>query len=140
MKREIDYIVIHCTATPQTATVQSIQNHWRNVLKWNSPGYHILIEANGKKHYLQPFNLSTNGVRGYNKHSIHISYIGGVDSNGRPIDNRTQAQKQAILESIREALAYSGKGVIIQGHRDFPAVAKACPSFDAKSEYKSMSL
>ena len=28
------------------------------------------------------------------------------------------------------------KGCIAQGHRDFPNVNKACPSFDAKNEYK----
>jgi N-acetylmuramoyl-L-alanine amidase len=27
---------------------------------------------------------------------------------------------------------------IIQGHKDFPNVAKACPSFDAKAEYKNI--
>jgi len=27
---------------------------------------------------------------------------------------------------------------IIQGHRDFPNVKKACPSFNAKEEYKNL--
>jgi len=27
---------------------------------------------------------------------------------------------------------------IVQGHKDFKGVAKACPSFDAKSEYKDI--
>ena len=27
---------------------------------------------------------------------------------------------------------------IIQGHRDFPDVKKACPSFNAKEEYKHL--
>ena len=132
MKRKIDYIVIHCTATPTNTTVESIKNHWKNVLKWKSVGYHCLIEQSGKIHYLAPFDDITNGVKGYNSNSIHISYIGGY-----LYDNRSEAQKGAILLCIKKALEYAeNPKVIIQGHRDFPSVAKACPQFDAKVEYK----
>jgi N-acetylmuramoyl-L-alanine amidase len=135
--RNIDYIVIHCTATPQHATVESILNYWRNNLGWKNPGYHMLIEANGKVHKLQDFDNPTNGVKGHNYNSIHISYIGGVTGTMKPIDNRTYEQKAAILDCIRQAVEYTeGKKLIIQGHRDFPGVTKACPSFDAKKEYK----
>jgi N-acetylmuramoyl-L-alanine amidase len=134
MARQIDFIVIHCTATPQTATVASIRNYWRNVLKWNSPGYHLLIDAAGTIHRLQPFDLPTNGVKGFNARSIHISYIGGQRR-----DDRTPAQKNAIEQAIREAQAYAKPHTpIIQGHRDFPNVAKACPQFHAKEEYQWM--
>ena len=134
MTRQIKYIVIHCTATSQSAKVESIQNYWRNTLKWKSPGYHILIEANGTRHYLQPFDKPSNGVRGFNQESIHISYIGGVDAKGKAIDNRTEKQKASILIAIKEAMEYAKTKPIIQGHRDFPNVAKDCPSFDC-SEY-----
>ena len=30
------------------------------------------------------------------------------------------------------------KCLIIQGHRDFPNVNKACPCFDAKAEYRNL--
>jgi N-acetylmuramoyl-L-alanine amidase len=136
MSRKIDYIVIHCTATPRSAKVEAIQNYWRNHLKWNNPGYHILIEENGDKHYLQPFDKPANGVRGYNQNSIHISYVGGIDATGKAIDNRTIEQKASILTAIREAIEYAGLKPIIQGHRDFPNVAKDCPSFNAKKEYE----
>ena len=136
--RKIDYIVIHCTGTPISAKVEAIQNYWRNTLKWRSAGYHVLIEENGTRHYLQPFDKPTNGVRGFNQNSIHISYIGGVDAIGKAIDNRTEAQKAGILIAIREAMEYAVKGggkPIIQGHRDFEGVGKDCPSYNAKAEY-----
>jgi N-acetylmuramoyl-L-alanine amidase len=139
MTRKIDYIVIHCSASPRSAKVEAIQNYWRNTLKWRSPGYHVLIEENGTRHYLQPFDKLANGVRGFNQNSIHISYIGGVDAIGKAIDNRTEAQKASILIAIKEAMEYAVKGgtkPIIQGHRDFPNVAKACPSFNCKREYQ----
>lgn len=136
--RKIKYIVIHCTATGQNAKVESIQNYWKNYLKWKSPGYHILIEADGSRNYLQSFDIPSNGVKRFNNVSIHISYIGGVDSKNNPVDNRTEKQKVSILTAIKEAMDYcvkTGSKPIIQGHKDFPNVKKACPSFDSKKEY-----
>jgi N-acetylmuramoyl-L-alanine amidase len=129
--RLIRHIVLHCTATPQNTKVESILNHWKNVLGWKSPGYHFLIESDGRVNKLQPMNLPTNGVKGFNSNSIHISYIGGKDE-----DDRTSAQKESIIECINLALEYSKPYIpIIQGHRDFPNVSKACPRFNANSEY-----
>jgi N-acetylmuramoyl-L-alanine amidase len=134
--RTINHLVVHCTATPQTTTVQSIQRYWRENLKWKSPGYHFLIEANGTVHNLQPITLPSNGVAGHNANSIHVSYIGGVNGQ-RAVDNRTEAQKTALLTILRD-LKKQFPRAIIQGHRDFPRVAKACPSFDAIKEYATL--
>ena len=139
MKRAIKYIAVHCTASPQTATVAAIQRYWRDSLGWKSPGYHLLIEPNGTIHRLLDFNGIANGVRGFNKESVHISYIGGIDKNGKPVDNRTAVQKEAILKCIKEVIEWSdNKCLIIQGHRDFPNAKKACPCFDAKAEYRGI--
>lgn len=45
--RPIKYIVIHCTATPQTPTVAGIQNYWRKQLGWKNPGYHFIVLPDG---------------------------------------------------------------------------------------------
>ncbi len=132
--RRIKYIVIHCTATQQGATIESIQGYWRDVLKWKSPGYHFVILPNGAIKTLLPVEQISNGVAGYNSQSVHISYIGGVDENWNPIDNRTQQQKQSLLKIICDLKARFPNAVI-QGHRDFPGVKKACPCFNAKEEY-----
>lgn len=137
MKRKIDFIVIHCTATSPNASVQSIRNHWRNVMKWKNVGYHLLIDANGIIHELASFDKVTNGVAGFNSNSIHISYIGGVDARNKPKDTRTAEQKASLLVAIERAKKYS-PNAIIQGHKDFPNVKKACPSFDAKKEYQNL--
>ena len=135
--RAITHIVIHCTATPQTATVASIQRYWRENLKWRSPGYHRIILANGNVVTLQPDNLPTNGVAGHNANSIHISYIGGVDKSGKPVDNRTAAQIASMIALINEYRAKYPNAVVC-GHRDFAGVKKACPSFDVKSWLASL--
>ena len=135
--REIKYIAVHCTATQQTATVSSIQNYWKNVLKWKMPGYHFIIKPNGEVVQLLEIEKVSNGVKGFNSVSINISYIGGVDSKNKPIDNRTEAQKKALIDLLKKLKKQFPKA-IIQGHRDFPEVKKACPSFNAKTEYKHL--
>lgn len=136
--RLIKYCVLHCTATQPEASVESIKNYWKSI-GWKRPGYHILVDANGIPHYLAPFDQITNGVKGYNMESIHISYIGGIDRDGKPKDTRTPQQKATLLKCIKEALEYVGRKLIIQGHRDF-GVNKACPSFDAKKEYEWITI
>ena len=129
--REIKHIVIHCTATPQSAKAASIQRYWREVLKWKSPGYNALIAADGTVTRLAPDEAICNGVAGFNRNAIHVSYIGGVDANGKPIDNRTDAQKAALYYFVW-GWAQKYPTAKIMGHCDFPKVAKACPCFDVK--------
>jgi N-acetylmuramoyl-L-alanine amidase len=139
MKRAIKYIAIHCTATQPNATIAAILRYWKDHLGWKNPGYHLLIEPNGTINRLLPFDGIANGVRGFNNHTIHISYIGGITKEGKPVDNRTDKQKQAILDCIAEVKEWSdNKNLIIQGHRDFPNQNKACPCFDAKAEYRNL--
>ena len=135
--REIKYLAVHCTATPQTATVSSIQSYWRNVLKWKMPGYHFIIKPDGEVVKLLSVDEISNGVKGFNSVSINIAYIGGVDSQNNPIDNRTPAQKKALRDLLK-LFKIAHPKAIIQGHRDFPGVKKACPSFDAKKEYEHL--
>jgi N-acetylmuramoyl-L-alanine amidase len=135
--RTINFIVVHCTATPQTATIESIRNYWKNILKWKSPGYHFIIDPKGTIYQLQKVELIANGVKGYNHNSIHISYIGGVDEKGNPKDNRNIEQKLA-LENILQQLKNTFPHAEILGHRDFKNVNKACPSFNAKKEYSNI--
>lgn len=136
--RTIKYIAIHCTATPQTATIDSIRNYWKNVLKWKQPGYHYIVKPDGSVINLLDIDKISNGVKGYNHETINISYIGGIDeASGNPKDTRTDAQKVAIKNLLIQLRA-KFPHAIIQGHRDFPNVKKACPSFDAKKEYSGV--
>ena len=135
--RAIEYIAIHCTATQQSATIKSITNYWKNVLGWRSPGYHIIVKPDGSAIELLSIDKVSNGVRGFNSKTINISYIGGVDSEMKPKDTRTKEQKETLLSLIKQYKEIFPEA-IVQGHRDFPKVKKACPSFDAKTEYKDI--
>ena len=135
--RDIKYIVGHCTATPQTTSVESIKQYWKTHLGWKMPGYHFMIKPDGEIVQLLEIEKISNGVKGFNSVSINISYIGGVDSENKPIDNRTPAQKRSLTDLLTKLKKEFPKA-IIQGHRDFPNVKKACPSFNAKEEYKNL--
>lgn len=128
--RDIKYLVVHCTATAQSAKVESIKRYWKDVLKWKQVGYHFIVEASGKIHQLADIKEVTNGVKGFNSNSIHFCYIGGLKS-----DDRTQAQKDALEWLLKEHKEMF-PNAIIQGHRDFPGVKKDCPRFNAKVVYQ----
>ena len=135
--REIKYIVIHCTATSQDATIDGIKNYWEKVLGWQTPGYHYLIDKTGHFYTLLGIDKISNGVKNHNKNSIHIGYIGGINKEGKSVDNRTIPQKGTILFLLRE-LKSKFPNAIIKGHRDFPNVKKDCPCFDAQKEYEEI--
>lgn len=137
--RNITHIVIHCTGTAKTATVSAIQNYWRNTLKWKSPGYHKIIDIFGTVHTLAPDNKLCNGVSGHNSTALHVSYIGGIDKTGKTLDTRTPEQKKALAEVVTAwKLLYPSATVL--GHRDFPRVAKDCPSFNVRHWWQSLKL
>jgi N-acetylmuramoyl-L-alanine amidase len=111
--------------------VESIQRYWREHLGWKGQGYHYIIEPSGMLRQLTPDDKIANGVRGYNKHSIHISYIGGIDSKGKPFNNMTLAQNET-MRALVDALKVQHPDAEVLGHRDLNP-HKACPSFDVKS-------
>jgi N-acetylmuramoyl-L-alanine amidase len=130
-KRNIQYIVVHCTATQPEATIESIKNYWKEHLGWSAPGYHYIIERDGTIVNLLPEEQISNGVLGFNTSCINIAYIGGIDRQGKPIDNRSEAQTESLFNKIVE-LTESYPNAIVQGHRDFPNQNRACPYFDVK--------
>lgn len=126
--RDIRYIAVHCTATGQNVKVETILKNWR-ALGWKRPGYHYLIDKDGVIHNIHPEEQFSNGVKGFNLQTINVCYIGGAK-----VDDRTDAQKAVMLTLLKKLKAKYTKA-LIQGHRDFPNVNKACPRFNAKIEY-----
>lgn len=125
--RVISTVYLHCTASSPNATPDGILNFWQRTRGWDRPGYHYLILADGTLLGLYPERELTYGVRGHNAHSIHLSYMGGIDFDGRPLDTRTPDQRVAMSDAVRHLLtAYPG--ALIYGH--YAKAAKACPSFD----------
>lgn len=146
--RYIKYIIVHCSASSQEWNATDLLVEFRRK-GWKNPGYHYAIEADGTIQPLLDEYRISNGVKGHNRNSINVAYIGGIDSKGNPIDNRTEAQKESLLKLLKE-LKQHYPSAIICGHRDFSKDInkngiidpweriKECPCFDAKEEYKDI--
>lgn len=137
-KRRIDEIIVHCSATRegQHVDVATIRKWHIRDRGWKDIGYHFVIYLDGSIH--RGRNLDTVGAHctGHNTHSIGVCYVGGVAKDGKtPKDTRTPEQKLALMRLLRE-FKKNYPNVKIYGHRDFSS--KACPSFDAKNEYKNI--
>ena len=133
--RKITHIVIHCSATPagREFTVEDIAE-WHKDRGFSTIGYHYVIHLDGRVSTGRPERQAGAHVAGHNANTIGICYIGGVDANRRQLarDTRTPAQRRSMARLVRDLLnRYPGAEVL--GHRDFPKVAKACPSFDVRS-------
>ena len=138
--RTIHYLVIHCSATPEGRehTAKDIYL-WHRQRGFNEIGYNYIIRLDGAIEGGRDVDKIPAHVTNHNKDSIGICYIGGIDKNTlRPKDTRTAEQKEALKKLLTELKALYPEAEIL-GHRDFPGVAKACPCFNAKDEYKNIS-
>lgn len=131
--RNVKYIVIHCTATSPKTTIESIQKYWRDVKGWKDvPGYHYIIKNSGEIIKLLDESKNSYGVYAHNNECISISYVGGIDKDGKAKDTRTKEQEVALFDKIVE-LTERYPNAKVLGHRDFKGVKKACPCFDVKT-------
>lgn len=136
MKRKINKIIIHCSATPPSMDVDAnTVDEWHKQRGCSGIGYHFYIKRDGQIELGRPLEKSGAHTKGHNKNSIGICYAGGVDSEMIPEDNRTSAQIASLLLLLR-LLKNMFPTAIRHGHRDFSP--KACPSFDATKEYKGL--
>lgn len=133
--RKIQYLVIHCSATPEgkEVSVDDI-DQWHKKRGWSGIGYHYVISLDGSVYAGRPESKQGAHVKGYNRHSIGICYIGGMDKVGEFKDTRTIAQRES-LNNLLLVLSKKYPKAKILGHRDFKGVKKQCPGFDAIGEY-----
>lgn len=152
MKKELKYLVIHCTATPEGRDVTSAQiRQWhtsptsKGGRGWKQVGYTDLIHLDGKVErmvennedaWVDPWEV-TNGAKGYNSVSRHVVYAGGCDKKNQPKDTRTAAQRAALEKYVKDFHA-KHPAVRIIGHNEI--AAKACPSFDVQKWLKEIGI
>lgn len=136
--KKIKYLVVHCTATPEgRATTVADIDRWHKAQGWNGIGYHYVVYLDGTVHAGRAETEVGAHCYGHNAESLGICYVGGcVATGGTPKDTRTDAQKTA-LRTLLKILKKKYPAAQIVGHRDLNK-AKACPSFDARTEYADL--
>lgn len=153
MAKQLQYLVIHCTATPEGREVSADDiRRWHTDPQpagrgWKQVGYTDMVHLNGTIERLVNNNEDdqvdnweiTNGVAGYNSISRHIVYVGGVekDNVNKAKDTRTDAQKKALEDYVKD-FHKRFPSVKIVGHNEL--AAKACPSFDVQKWLKTIGL
>lgn len=136
--RKIKEIIVHCSATPEGKdyTVADI-TRWHKERGFTTIGYHYVIYRDGSVHEGRDVNVSGAHCSGHNSNSIGVCYIGGCTKTGKSAkDTRTDAQKFALLDLLMK-LKEIYPNAKIYGHNHFDK-GKACPSFDATSEYANL--
>ena len=131
--RKIDRIIIHCSATSPSQDFSAADiNRWHKARGWSGIGYHYVIKLDGTIEKGRPVERAGAHAFGYNKRSIGLCYIGGVDEDGNPKDTRTPEQLRAMNIFVA-MLKDDYKGATVHGHNEFSS--KACPSFNVREEY-----
>lgn len=148
--RNIKYIIIHCSATVKGQSFDADDiDEWHKKRGFKGIGYHFVVLLNGDIQLGRPEEIQGAHVKGFNRNSLGICYVGGLDEQLKPTDTRTLKQKEG-LECLLIELKLKYPKAKILGHRDFSKdknnngiiepfeFSKECPCYDAKKEYKHL--
>lgn len=133
--REINKIIIHCSATKpeQNIGVNNIRKWHTDPVPqgngWRDVGYHYVIKLDGTLEKGRDIHETGAHAYGYNTNSIGICLAGGVDKFNNPKQNYT-ANQYYSLKKLLDVLCVTFPNADIIGHNDVSN--KACPVFNVK--------
>ena len=134
---DVKWLVVHCSG--------SRGNH-RFTAEWllatararfGQPSYHYYVRRNGTVVPILPESVRGVHASGFNSCSIAVCYEGGLDENGIPADTRTELQRHALYELLKQ-LRHDYPQARIAGHCELPGTTKPCPCYNCSSEYKDL--
>jgi len=145
--RTIKLIVVHTSATlpHQDIGVKEIDK-MHKAKGWDGIGYHTVIRKNGTLEHGRDLTEVGAHVYGYNRNSIGICMVGGVDSNNKA-ENNYSPEQFATLKGYIDTLKDLFTEAKVLGHRDLsPDIdgdgiiepfewLKQCPCFDVREWY-----
>ena len=118
---QVTDVAVHHSGTA-TGDVFIFQNHWRNVLRWITGGYHYVILRNGFIQWVYDDHVVSNGVGGHNTRIINVCVVGS--------SNFTPEQERA-LDWLLNSVIRPRRNIPIPrvlGHREFSGHASnTCP-------------
>ena len=132
--RELERIILHCTATRAGEQINVKQiDKWNRDRGWSEIGYHYVLYADGTIATGRDIRKKGAHVKGHNHDSVGVAYVGGLDKNKTPKDTMTMQQEMAFLHLVNSLRVVFG-AMSVHGHNEYSS--KACPSFDVQEKYK----
>lgn len=132
----IKFLTIHCAATPEGRHVDAATITAWDKAKFGQTSYHWVIELDGNAVRTLRDDQKGAHVGKANSGNIGVCYVGGCDKAMNAKDTRTPEQKAALRKIVQDYQARV-PGLKVLGHRNWPGVAKACPSFDVPAWMKA---
>ena len=137
-----DFIAIHCSATRPSQDIGAKEiDRMHRQRGFSCIGYHYVIRRDGKIEVGRPQNQIGAHVQDWNSVSLGICMVGGVTEKDVAVaeNNFTPAQFMT-LKGLLQGLKKEYPKAHIQGHHEFPKVAKACPSFKVQPWLKANNI
>jgi N-acetyl-anhydromuramyl-L-alanine amidase AmpD len=133
VRRATNFIVIHCSATRPSQDIGRDEiDAWHRARGWTGIGYHCVIRRDGSAEMGRAWDTVGAHVEGHNADSVGLCLVGGLDAHGQPAPDYTDRQWDALWALV-QAMRLTYPEAEVRGHRDFPGVTKACPSFDVRA-------
>lgn len=102
---------------------------------WSDIAYHFVVRRDGLLELGRDINRMGAHVKGFNRGSIGVCLVGGVDEQLKPDDNYTDNQWLTLWHTL-QFLKMDYPDASITGHNDH-TLMKACPCFDVGDELLS---
>ena len=134
---DVKWLVVHCSGSRcnHPFTVEGLIATGRE--RFGQPSYHYYVRRNGTVVPILPESVRGVHASGFNSCSIAVCYEGGLDENGTPADTRTELQRHALYELLKQ-LRHDYPQARIAGHCELPGTTKPCPCYNCSSEYKDL--
>ncbi|WRQ13117.1 lysin [Vibrio phage vB_VpM-pA2SJ1] len=141
-----DHMTVHASATPPSLDIGADWIRAEHLKRgWSDIGYHFVIKRDGMLEPGRPLSRTGAHVYGHNRKNLGVCLVGGVDEDGNPENNFTEAQFEALRVFISDQCGIYGIPLNnIKGHRDWSPdlnadgkispneYIKACPCFDVQ--------
>lgn len=126
--RQIDAIVVHCTAHPDAKSwpigVRSIRVDHVNGRGWNDIGYHYVIRRDGEIECGRMESIQGAHCQTMNATSLGVAWVG--------LEKPTKEQRATLVKLVRELMHRYGVAIHrVFGHSEAdPSSKKTCPVID----------
>ena len=133
--RKLEKVILHCSATPEGRDVSTETiRKWHTVGNgWSDIGYHFVIRLDGTLEIGRPLERIGAHVKGQNRGSIGVCYIGGMERSMSKAKDTMNRGQEATFRNLMVALRASWGELSLHGHNEFSS--KACPSFDVQDKF-----